>query len=187
MNVKKTFICLTAAGALAMQGVVPLAAHAETPQKSEVIQQGKPYPGHLIKRGDSGKDVRTVQNQLNKKGFPIYVDGIFGKMTEKKVKMFQARSALAIDGIVGKKTWTVLNIDIFPYPGHLIKQGDKGEDVKRIQARLNEAEINVSIDGMFGSKTKMAVEEFQKKFGLQADGIVGPETWDILFNYADNI
>ncbi|RXZ01780.1 peptidoglycan-binding domain-containing protein [Fictibacillus sp. S7] len=60
-------------------------------------------------------------------------------------------------------------------------------DVKRIQARLSDANIDVSIDGMFGSKTKMAVEKFQKKFGLQMDGVVGPETWNILFNYADNI
>lgn len=37
--------------------------------------------------------------------------------------------------------------------------------------------LGISADGIFGSATKTAVIEFQKKNGLTADGIVGPKTW----------
>ena len=36
------------------------------------------------------------------------VDGIFGPKTEEAVRAFQANESLAVDGIVGKNTWTAL-------------------------------------------------------------------------------
>lgn len=35
-------------------------------------------------------------------------------------------------------------------------------------------------DGQFGPLTRDAVKDFQKKKGLQVDGIVGPQTWHAL-------
>lgn len=52
----------------------------------------------------------------------------------------------------------------------------KGEDVKKVQEKLG-----VSVDGIFGQKTRSAVVSFQKKIGLSPDGIVGPKTWEKLF------
>lgn len=49
--------------------------------------------------------------------------------------------------------------------------GDKGDMVRKIQAK-----VGVKADGDFGAKTKVAVKAYQKKFGLTADGIVGPAT-----------
>lgn len=37
-----------------------------------------------------------------------------------------------------------------------------------------------NIDGKVGSKTKAAIEEFQKANGLKADGKVGSKTWALL-------
>lgn len=56
----------------------------------------------------------------------------------------------------------------------------RGEDVKHLQRLLNNLNYNLSIDGIFGSKTKYAVENFQKKSGLAVDGIVGKNTKDRL-------
>ncbi|MFU2015026.1 peptidoglycan-binding domain-containing protein [Peribacillus butanolivorans] len=95
------------------------------------------------------------------------------------------RRHLNTDGIVGPSTWTALYQTELPYPGHIIKIGDRGMNVTRIQARLNDAGGSIKVDGIFGLKTQVKVKEFQKKFGLQVDGIVGPETWDILFNYQE--
>lgn len=43
---------------------------------------------------------RYVQGFLN-----ISVDGIFGSITEKNVKIWQGKKGLSQDGIVGPKTW----------------------------------------------------------------------------------
>lgn len=61
-----------------------------------------------------------------------------------------------------------------PHP--LMKMGDKGEDVEKIQARLG-----LPTDGDFGPNTKAAVIRFQSKEKLHADGIVGQQTWARLF------
>ncbi|MGL5084634.1 MAG: peptidoglycan-binding domain-containing protein, partial [Clostridium sp.] len=39
----------------------------------------------------------------------------------------------------------------------------------------------ISVDGIFGSRTKDAVIQFQKTFGLSPDGLVGNLTWDKLY------
>jgi len=40
-----------------------------------------------------------------------------------------------------------------------------------------------NIDGKLGSKSKKAIEDFQKANGLKADGKVGPKTWEALGKY----
>lgn len=59
-----------------------------------------------------------------------------------------------------------------------LKLGSKGDDVKILQKALNAKGFNCGIaDGSFGNKTDIAVKAFQTKFGLKADGVVGPNTW----------
>lgn len=59
----------------------------------------------------------------------------------------------------------------------LSQYGSRGEEVTRIQQKLNELGYNVgSADGIFGTGTKNAVLQFQKDNGLTADGIVGSAT-----------
>jgi len=52
-----------------------------------------------------------------------------------------------------------------------LKKGDNNDTVKKIQAVLG-----VEQTGNFGPKTEAAVIEFQKKYGLTSDGVVGPVT-----------
>lgn len=61
-----------------------------------------------IRKGDKGSDVRTCQELLNKLGYGLVADGIFGVKTETAVKDFQKKNNLTSDGIVGPKTWAVL-------------------------------------------------------------------------------
>ena len=58
----------------------------------------------------------------------------------------------------------------------LLKNGSKGEDVKRLQAKLG-----IAADGDFGPGTEKAVKAWQQANGLTADGIVGDATWSKLF------
>lgn len=63
-----------------------------------------------------------------------------------------------------------------------IKSGSKGEVVELVQLMLNEKGYSCgSADGIFGTKTKNAVEKYQKAKGLSVDGIVGNNTYAKLF------
>ena len=58
----------------------------------------------------------------------------------------------------------------------LLKIGSKGEDVKKLQAKLG-----TTADGSFGPGTEKLVKEWQVANGLTADGIVGSGTWSKMF------
>jgi N-acetylmuramoyl-L-alanine amidase len=53
----------------------------------------------LYKVGSRGEVVRQIQKALN-----LYPDGIFGALTEERVKQFQTDNGLKVDGIVGPAT-----------------------------------------------------------------------------------
>lgn len=58
-----------------------------------------------------------------------------------------------------------------------VREGDKGDNVRRVQALLVAVRHDLNIDGAFGPNTKRNVQVFQKARGLGNDGIVGPNTW----------
>ncbi|MEY8001340.1 peptidoglycan-binding protein [Clostridium sp. Mt-5] len=67
-----------------------------------------------------------------------------------------------------------------PAPRNILKAGDKGNDVKDIQKRLNKFGYTVNEDGDFGEQTVYAVMDFQHRHGLTTDGIVKGSTLDDL-------
>lgn len=64
----------------------------------------------------------------------------------------------------------------------ILRRGDKGDDVRRMQERLRELGfLSGSADGNFGAQTYSAVLAFQKANGLTRDGDAGPATLTVLF------
>lgn len=58
-----------------------------------------------------------------------------------------------------------------------VKVGSRGEVVRTIQTKLKRwGYYTGGVDGIFGAKTKAAVQFFQRRNGLAADGIVGAAT-----------
>ena len=55
--------------------------------------------------------------------------------------------------------------------------GRNGYPVKSIQTYLTRAGILTTVDGAYGPRTTANVKTFQAKYGLLADGLVGPVTW----------
>lgn len=68
------------------------------------------YPGHWHQQGSNnvGGHVATIQAQLNRRGYSLAVDGVFGPNTTYSVRTFQASRGLLVDGIVGPATWAAL-------------------------------------------------------------------------------
>jgi peptidoglycan hydrolase-like protein with peptidoglycan-binding domain len=75
-----------------------------------------PYPGHQHRRSDKvDQHVRLIQRRLNQfagpaghgvlNGRPLAVDGEFGQLTERVVRVFQRNRGIEVDGIVGPRTW----------------------------------------------------------------------------------
>jgi N-acetylmuramoyl-L-alanine amidase len=63
----------------------------------------------------------------------------------------------------------------------LLKQGSKGGDVWDLQYRLQVlGYYQQPLDGKFGPHTRQAVKQFQRNYGLVADGIAGRNTWRTL-------
>jgi peptidoglycan hydrolase-like protein with peptidoglycan-binding domain len=57
---------------------------------------------------DLRDEVKELQGLLNKQGFSLTVDGLFGEGTEDAVRKFQSTHGLAADGMVGPATWKAL-------------------------------------------------------------------------------
>lgn len=133
--------------------------------------------------------------------------GVFEESTRAAVAKFQSIFSLTSDGIVGKATWnklsylytsvtrlaeldsegTSLGIGTVP-PSSVLRLGSSGQDVITLQYLLNvAAEFNSAIpaprqDGNFGRETQQSVMAFQRTAGLDPDGMVGPLTWQALYN-----
>ncbi|MDD3223749.1 MAG: L,D-transpeptidase family protein [Clostridium sp.] len=58
----------------------------------------------------------------------------------------------------------------------VLKEGDKGEDVKKVQKELKSYGYNVTADGDFGDETVYAVMDFQHRHGLTTNGIIQTNT-----------
>ncbi len=162
-------------------------------------------------KGLDVQTIQTYLNRIrrNYPAIPTITDeaGSFGSSTAAAVKKFQSIFNLTPDGIVGKGTWykissiytavtklaelngegDTLGIGTVP-PGSVLRQGSRGQDVITLQYLLNViSEYYPGIpaltqDGIFGSGTAQAVMAFQQMMRLSADGIVGPQTWQKLYD-----
>jgi peptidoglycan hydrolase-like protein with peptidoglycan-binding domain len=62
-----------------------------------------------------------------------------------------------------------------PEPPPTLREGSKGAHVVQLQALLK-----LGQDGIFGPRTKKAVQQFQQMHNLFPDGVVGTYTWKAL-------
>jgi peptidoglycan hydrolase-like protein with peptidoglycan-binding domain len=63
----------------------------------------------------------------------------------------------------------------------ILRLGMRGDEVYELQRRLQRSGyLQNDPDGDFGAATETAVKALQKRFGLEADGVAGGETWELL-------
>ena len=132
--------------------------------------------------------------------------GLFTREMEETVKEFQRVFSLTPDGVIGKGTWyrlVYLYVGVtglaelvsqgqtmyrlrFQFPGTM-RLGDRGDGVTAVQdmlsllAEFDDALSPVAADGVFGPETQRAVQAYQRWAGLADDGVVGPATWNAMF------
>lgn len=110
---------------------------------------------------------------------PIYNGVVAWQYSSKgKVDGIQGNVDLNVDydGIINLSTPKV-NVS-YPKPTRTLKRGDKGDDVKWLQSKLNEHSASLVIDGSFGRKTEEAVKKFQTECFV--NGVVDTNTLEKL-------
>jgi peptidoglycan hydrolase-like protein with peptidoglycan-binding domain len=145
--------------------------------------------------GSTGDKVREIQKIVG-----VAQDGVYGPQTQAAVRQWQINLQIPADGVWGPQTEQATH-DLFVFLSNLqavspsnpffdalndarsqvLRQGSNGGAVKILQLTLNSKGYALVGDGIFGPATDRAVRQFQSNSGLQADGIVGPQTWNALF------
>ena len=62
----------------------------------------------------------------------------------------------------------------------VLRLNDTGDHVTLLQTKLKARGYAVDVDGEFGPNTEKAVRQFQTDRGLEADAVVGNDTWKAL-------
>ncbi|HEY1100284.1 MAG TPA: peptidoglycan-binding domain-containing protein, partial [Myxococcota bacterium] len=57
-----------------------------------------------------------------------------------------------------------------------LRRSQQGPAVRELQVQLNARGASLQVDGDFGRSTQKAVRDFQRRHGVDADGIVGQDT-----------
>lgn len=184
---------------------------AQAQATTDILSSYPGTPLRLGSAGLDVQTIQTYLNRI-RRNYPAIpqvtdVSGVFGNSTDVAVRKFQNIFNLTSDGIVGKATWykisqiytavtrlaeldsegTNLGIGTVP-PSTVLRQGSRGNDVLTLQYILNViAQFYPNIpsviqDGIFGSGTNQAVVSFQQTMQLTPDGIVGPATWQALYD-----
>ncbi len=165
------------------------------------------YNRVILTSGNVGSDVEKLQKMLvtisqDYNSIPVVnITSNYDDLTRRAVFELQKIMGLETTGSVNKIMWDRMNVltskrveenfvddTSFDESKNVISEGKKGKMVSDLQKYLNTiTEKNPSIpkltvDGIFGPKTKISVIAFQKLFNLEPDGIVGQITWETLYN-----
>lgn len=139
----------------------------------------------LLRRGDIGAEVAEIRSTLTRLGLLAPTDPqappVFDQIVEHAVRAFQQQRGLIIDGLVGPATYRALRDATFRLGDRplafLMSQPTTGDDVLALQERLLELGYDAGrATGVFGQQTELALRNFQRDYGMQSDGMCGPET-----------
>lgn len=143
-----------------------------------------------VRRGDAGPAVTQIVGLLSRLGL---IDGeepaVYDDRVELAVRTFQQQRGLHVDGVVGSATfrrldearWSLGDRILTHLPGNLMA----GDDVFTLQRRLLELGFKIGrVDGYFGPETAAGLRDFQRNFGIPADGTCGPATLKALAQLA---
>lgn len=103
----------------------------------------------VLRKGSTGDLVRQLQTDLTRAGYAVgKIDGVFGAITERALREFQAMQKLVVDGVAGRKTIDALEryiAEAFPEANNpdLINTFDKATS---LPAYLPTSALDVRMD-----------------------------------------
>lgn len=134
---------------------------------------------NMYSYGEQSPEIESCQQRLKELGYLTTTpDGKFGEDTKAAVRRFQDSNGLIIDGNIGPSTKEVLMSE--SAQGNALTIGAEGEDVTRVQERLQKLGYMSKVTGYYGELTDAAVRKFQTVNGLSTDGKVGSRTMNTL-------
>ena len=156
-----------------------------TPTPGPVLKEGG------IKRGDTDDLLPSIQERLVELGYMTIPEGgytnKYGSVTKSAIQRFQLRnfgSYKDADGIIGPKTYDLLFSE--DAKAFFLKSGDKDADlydgklVSDFQTQLKSLKYLSAVTGTYDEATKAAVTKFQSDHGLEADGVAGQSTFELV-------
>jgi N-acetylmuramoyl-L-alanine amidase len=131
--------------------------------------------------GDRSDAIALISNTLTRLGFLITPSDLYDENLTQGIKAFQQERGLTSTGVINEITKRALEEARFKLGDRVLSFSPtaliRGDDVSNLQQRLIQLGFNCGkIDGVFGSKTEVAVKEFQKSVGVFVDGKCGPST-----------
>lgn len=152
------------------------------------------WTSHDVALGDACGVVKDVQGALIRLGFLTGLDdGEYGSGLEKALEVFYnyltARDSDAAALFAARETLSaqaqdaLLDGSLAGYAEDVTSGADKLETA-RVQTRLSTLFYlsDSGVDGLFGSATRSAIEQFQTANGLRATGVADAATQEILFS-----
>jgi len=133
------------------------------------------------------EEVLRLQQRLKELGYEVEANGYFDEETLKAVNQFKDNYGLenrrSAAGVVDDQMWRYLfgNLN-----GILTKDsGVYSDPVKMVQSRLKELGFDIEATGYYDEQTGRAIDGFREIYGKDlsgADGVIGEQTWNALFN-----
>lgn len=176
---------------------------SDNAKEKEDTEPDDDIPSRTLRKGDTGDDVKLVQQRLKELGYYTgLVDGSYGTGTVNAVTAFQQKHKLTADGIAGSATYKKLFSDNaqeadrpqdnvtdkpaenqpsadMPEGGWTkLKRDSTGDAVTQLQNALKQLgyTVNPTEDKVFDYTTMWAVQCFQRRNGLKDDGVAGSDT-----------
>lgn len=147
--------------------------------EEEALDDGEEtLQGRVLQYKDQGEDVLAMQTRLKDLGYYSgKLSGQFGDATRKAVKEFQEDYDLEASGVADLRTLSIL----FSMLHRTLRYGSGGEDVKALQTQLTElGYYKGKISGDYLEGTRKAVEDLQKKNGMEVTGIADSNLQDLI-------
>ena len=146
---------------LPITGVADDATQAKI--RTAVGTAGRDGGGVILTEGNRGNPVRMYQEKLVAAGVLSEADGVYGRTTSEAVLEYQARHGIPTSGIIDEETRDFLDKKRV--------YEDSSVLVEKAQTRLVVlGYMDDGMDGIFGTKTEVALKKFQKDEKLPETG-----------------